>query len=73
MRPLLVDCKSPRISTAQKVSASVLIYFFSISNLFGLSITEEALLVEVSIWRIKIDIVLVLYFNPWVEASASGL
>jgi hypothetical protein len=25
------------------------------------------------IWCIKIDIVLVLNFNPWVEASAGGL
>jgi hypothetical protein len=25
------------------------------------------------IWCIKISIVLVLHFNPWVEASASGL
>jgi hypothetical protein len=25
------------------------------------------------IWCIKIGIVLVLYFNPWVEASAGGL
>jgi hypothetical protein len=33
--------------------------FFRISNFFGLSITEETLLVEMRIWCIKIGIVLV--------------
>jgi hypothetical protein len=28
---------------------------------------------EMRIWCIKIGIVLVLHFNPWVEASAGGL
>jgi hypothetical protein len=43
-----------------------------ISNFFDLSITEE-ILVEMRIWCIKIGIVLVLHFNPCVEASAGGL
>jgi hypothetical protein len=40
---------------------------------FGLSTTEETWLVEMRIWCIKIGIILVLHFNPWVEASAGGL
>ena len=40
---------------------------------FGLSTTDETSLVEMRIWCIKIGIVLVLHFNPWVEASAGGL
>jgi hypothetical protein len=48
-------------------------FFPRISNLFSLSITEETLLVEMRIWCIKTGIVLVLHFNPWVEASAGGL
>jgi cbb3-type cytochrome oxidase subunit 1 len=47
--------------------------FFLISNFFGLSTTEETCVVEMRIWCIKIGIVLVLHFNPWVEASAGGL
>jgi hypothetical protein len=47
--------------------------FFRISNVFNLSITEEAWVVEVRIWCINIGNVLVLHFNPWVEASAGGL
>jgi hypothetical protein len=35
--------------------------FFRISNFFGLSTTEETLLVEMRIWCIKICIVLVLH------------
>jgi hypothetical protein len=35
--------------------------------------TEETLVVEMRIWCIKIGIVFVLHFNPWVEASAGGL
>jgi hypothetical protein len=37
------------------------------------STTDESWLVEMRIWCIQIGIVLVLYFNPWVEASAGGL
>jgi hypothetical protein len=48
-------------------------YFFRISNFFDLSIAEETWVVEMCIWCIKIVNVLVLYFNPWVEASAGGL
>ena len=48
-------------------------FFFSISNFFGSSTTAETSLVEMRIWYIKIGIVLVLHFNPWVEASAGGL
>jgi hypothetical protein len=40
---------------------------------FCLRTTEKTLLVEMCIWCIKIGIVLVLHFNPWVEASAGGL
>jgi cbb3-type cytochrome oxidase subunit 1 len=36
-------------------------------------IQHVAYLVEMHIWCIKIGIVLVLHFNPWVEASAGGL
>ena len=39
----------------------------------NIDITDETLLVEMRIWCIKIGIVLVLHFNPWVEASAGGL
>jgi hypothetical protein len=46
---------------------------FRISNFFGLRITEETKVVEMHIWCIKIGIVLVLHFNPWVKASAGGL
>jgi LytS/YehU family sensor histidine kinase len=35
--------------------------FCRISNFFGLSITEETVLVEMRIWCIKIDIVLALH------------
>jgi hypothetical protein len=49
---------------------TVFTIFFRISNFFGLSTTEE---VEMRIWCIKIGIVLVLHFNPWVEASTGGL
>jgi hypothetical protein len=38
-----------------------------------MSITEETWVVEMHIWCIKIGNVLVLHFNPWVEASAGGL
>jgi hypothetical protein len=38
-----------------------------------MSITEETWLVEMCIWCIKIAIVLVLQFKPWVEASAGGV
>ena len=47
--------------------------FFSTSNFFGSSTTDETSLVEMRIWCIKIGIVLTLHFNPWVEASAGGL
>ena len=40
---------------------------------FEMSITEETLVVEMRTWCIKIVNILVLYFNPWVEASAGGL
>jgi hypothetical protein len=46
---------------------------FRISKLYGLCVKEETSFVEMHIWCIKIIIVLVLYFNPWVEASAGGL
>jgi hypothetical protein len=46
---------------------------FWISNFFGMSITEETLFVKMCICWIKIGIVLVLHFNPLVEASADGL
>jgi hypothetical protein len=44
-------------------------------NFFGLhvSTTKGNWLVEMRIWCIKIGIVLVLHFNPCVEASAGGL
>jgi hypothetical protein len=64
---------------AQYLFFSVLIqfslfFFLRISNFFGLSTTEETLEVETRIWCIKTGIVLlVLHFNPWVEASAGGL
>jgi hypothetical protein len=48
-------------------------FFPRISNFFDLSITEETLVVEMRTWCIKIVNVLVLHFNPWVEASAGGL
>ena len=48
-------------------------FFFSTSNFFGPSTTDETSLVEMRIWCIKIGIVLTLHFNPWVEASAGGL
>jgi hypothetical protein len=35
--------------------------FFRISNFFGLSTTDETALVEMRIWCIKIDIVLLLH------------
>jgi hypothetical protein len=54
-------------------SFTVFTIIFRISNFFGLSITEETLLVEMRIWCINIGIVLFLDFNPWVEASAGGL
>jgi hypothetical protein len=38
-----------------------------------LSITEETWVVEMHISCIKIGNVLLLHFNPWVEASAGGL
>jgi hypothetical protein len=47
-------------------------FFPRISNFFGLSTTEETLVV-MCIWGIKIGIVLVVHFIPWVEASAGGL
>jgi hypothetical protein len=52
------------------VSSQVTFYqgSFRISNFCGLSTTEETWLIEIRIWCIKIDIVLVLHFNPWVEA-----
>jgi hypothetical protein len=37
-----------------------MVFFLRISNFFGLSITEEPLLVEMRIWCIKIGIILVL-------------
>ena len=51
------------------------IFKFSLSLLLltTLNITEEAWVVEMRIWCIKIGNVLVLHFNPWVEASAGGL
>jgi hypothetical protein len=48
-------------------------FFFRISNFFDLGITEETWVVEMRIWSIRIVNVLVLYFNPWVDASAGGL
>jgi hypothetical protein len=65
----------PHIERVQKPRLCVISFhnFFRISNFFGLSITEETLLVEIRIWCIKIGIVLVLHINPWVEASAGGL
>jgi hypothetical protein len=54
-------------------SSSFQVFSPQISTFFGLSITEKTLLVEMHIWCIKIGIVLVLHFNPWVEASAGGL
>ena len=50
-------------------------FFFSTSNFFGPSTTDETSLVEMRIWCIQIGIVhvLTLHFNPWVEASAGGL
>jgi hypothetical protein len=62
--------------TADSVYKSVsLDHIFSrILNFFDLSITEEAWVVEMRIWCIKMyGNVLVIYFNPWVEASAGGL
>jgi hypothetical protein len=50
----------------------ILFLFLTKLLCFGLSITEETLLVENRIWCIKIGIVLVLHFNPWVESSAGG-
>jgi hypothetical protein len=47
--------------------------FFRISNFFDLNITKKTWVVEMRIWCIKIVNVLVLHFNPWVEASAGGL
>jgi hypothetical protein len=38
-------------------------FFFRISNFFGLSTTEETEVVEMRIWCIKIDIVLVLHLR----------
>jgi hypothetical protein len=38
-----------------------------------MSITEETWAVELRIWCIKIDNVLVLQFKSWVETSASEL
>jgi hypothetical protein len=46
---------------------------FWISYFFGLSTTDETWLVEMHIWCMKFGIVLVLYFSPWVEASAGQL
>jgi hypothetical protein len=54
-------------------SFSFHIFFPRISNFFDRSITEKTLVVEMRIWSIKIGNVLVLHFNPWVEASAGGL
>jgi hypothetical protein len=51
----------------------VFTFCFQIFNFFDLSITEETLVVEIRIWCFKIRNVLVLHFNPWVEASACGL
>jgi hypothetical protein len=48
-------------------------FFFSEFQVFGLSTTDKTSLVQMLIWCIKIGIVLVLHFNPWVEASAGGL
>jgi hypothetical protein len=54
-------------------SFTVFSIFFGFQTFFGLIITEDTLLVEMRIWCNKIGIVLVLHFNPWVEASAGGL
>jgi hypothetical protein len=48
-------------------------FFFKISNFFGVGTTDETWFVEMCICCMKIGIVLVLYFKPWVEASAGGL
>jgi hypothetical protein len=56
-----------------QTALSVSHFVFRISNFFDLSITEETRAVEMRIWCIKIVNVLVLHFNPWVEASAGGL
>jgi hypothetical protein len=48
-------------------------FFPRISNFFDLSITEETWVVEMRIPFIKIVNVLVLHFDPWVEASADAL
>ena len=54
-------------------SNTVFTILFWISNFFSLSTTEGTYLVEMRIWCIKIGIVLVLHFNPWVDVSAGGL
>ena len=51
----------------------VLLIVFWISNVFGLSITEETLFVEMRIWCIKIHTVHYLLCYHWVDASAGGL
>jgi hypothetical protein len=48
--------------------------FPRISNFFGLSLTEETqLIIRNEHLMHQIGIVLVLHFNPWVEASVGGL
>jgi hypothetical protein len=47
---------------------------FVIANAFRDKLEKwPKIAVEMRIWCIKISIVLVLHFNPWVEASAGGL
>jgi hypothetical protein len=46
---------------------------FRTSKFFGLNTIEETYGVEISIWCIKIGIVLLLHFKPYGEASAGGL
>jgi hypothetical protein len=43
--------------------------FFRISNFFGLSTTEETWFVEMRIWCIRIDIVLVLHLKMWIHCK----
>jgi hypothetical protein len=52
---------------------SVFTSFFQISIFFNLNINDEGWVVEVRICCIKIVNILVLHFDPWIEAFSDGL
>ena len=73
----LIPVKHHKVNNSKDTdyaTLTVFLIFFSLHfQLFGLSATGETWLVEMRIWCIKIGIILVLHFNPWIKASAGGL